>query len=74
MVPDRSNTAPTHHVYSIVQREGVPDLWLHIGFGFTRADGAVDVRLQALPIDGKAVLREIPTYEITEPMPDLPRF
>jgi hypothetical protein len=40
----------THRAFSVIKREGQEDYWLPIGAAF-------DVILQALPIDGKLVLR-----------------
>lgn len=50
---------PTHRAYTVVKREGQDDFWLNIGLAFGHADGkGYNVVLQALPIDGKIVLRE----------------
>ncbi len=53
-----SNPQPTHRVYTVVKREGQDDFWLSIGAAFAHQDGkGFNVMLQALPINGKVVLR-----------------
>jgi hypothetical protein len=48
----------THRVFTVIKREGQDDYWLSIGAAFEHADGkGYNVILQALPIDGKLVLR-----------------
>ena len=48
----------THKAYSVIKREGQDDYWLNIGAAFSHADGnGLNVLLQALPINGKLVLR-----------------
>jgi hypothetical protein len=53
-----NNQQPTHRVYSVIKRDGQDDFWLSIGAAFAHQDGkGFNVMLQALPIDGKVVLR-----------------
>jgi hypothetical protein len=53
-----NNQQPAYRAYSVVKREGQDDFWLPIGAAFEHADGGgFNVILQALPIDGKLVLR-----------------
>ena len=60
-------------VYTIVERksEEHPDrknLWIHIGIAFINRDGSINVRLNALPVDGKLHIREMKSEEAaTEP-------
>jgi hypothetical protein len=60
-------------VYTIVERksEEHPDrknLWIHIGVAFINRDGSINVRLNALPLDGKLHIREMSNGEAaTEP-------
>jgi hypothetical protein len=60
-------------VYTIVERksEEHPDrknLWIHIGIAFINRDGSINVRLNALPLDGKLHIREMSNGEAaTEP-------
>ncbi len=65
-----TTNAPTHRVYTLIERkdaEGKPDtFWLNIGSAWPNKDGkGFNLALQALPLDGKLVLREI-----SEPEPD----
>jgi hypothetical protein len=49
---------PTYQAYTVVNREGQDDFWLNIGAAFMHQDGdGFNVVLQALPINGKIVLR-----------------
>jgi hypothetical protein len=59
---------PTHRAYSVIRREGQDDYWLNIGLVFPHKDGAgFNLILQALPLDGKIVAREITAEDATEP-------
>ena len=50
---------PTHRAYAVVKREDAEDFWINIGAAFPHQDGkGFNVVVQALPIDGKIVLRE----------------
>lgn len=49
---------PTYQAYTVVKREGQDDYWLNIGAAFMHQDGeGFNVVLQALPLNGKIVLR-----------------
>jgi hypothetical protein len=49
---------PAYRAYTVIKREGQDDFWLSIGAAFMHQDGdGYNVVLQALPIDGKVVLR-----------------
>ena len=51
---------PTHRTYSVIRREGQDDFWLNLGLVFPHKDGGgFNIMLQALPLDGKIVCREI---------------
>jgi hypothetical protein len=51
---------PTHRAYSVIRREGQDDFWLNIGLVFPHKDGGgFNIMLQALPLDGKIVCREV---------------
>lgn len=57
---DREQQQPTHRAYSVVKRDGQDDYWLNLGLAFPHKDGkGFNVVLQAFPIDGKIVCREI---------------
>jgi hypothetical protein len=52
------NQQPTYQAYTVVKREGQDDYWLNIGAAFMHQDGeGFNIVLQALPINGKIVLR-----------------
>jgi hypothetical protein len=54
-----ANQQPSHRAYTVIKREGQDDFWLAIGAAFMHQDGdGFNVVLQALPIDGKIVLRQ----------------
>lgn len=49
---------PSYTAFTVVKREGAEDFWLNIGAAFMHQDGdGYNVVLQALPINGKIVLR-----------------
>ena len=62
---------PTHRAYSVIRREGQDDFWLNLGLVFPhKDDSGFNIMLQAFPLDGKIVCREITaddTPEETEP-------
>ena len=61
---DKQPPAPTHRVYTVIKRDGQDDYWLNIGLAFPHRDGkGFNVVLQALPLDGKIVCREITNDE-----------
>ena len=63
-----ANQQPTYQAYTVVKREGQDDFWLNIGAGFEHQDGkGINILLQALPIDGKVVLR--PPKDSTDERP-----
>ena len=49
---------PNYTAYTVIKREGQDDFWIAIGGAWMHQDGdGYNVILQALPIDGKIVLR-----------------
>ena len=57
---------PTHRAYSVIRREGQDDFWLNIGIVFPHKDGSgYNIMLQAFPLDGKIVCREITAEDTT---------
>lgn len=55
---------PSHRAYSVIKRDGQDDYWLNLGLAFPHKDGAgFNIMLQAFPLDGKVVLREIADEE-----------
>ena len=58
---------PTYQAYTVVKREGQDDFWLNIGAAFMHQDGeGFNIVLQALPLNGKIVLRP-PKAQTEEP-------
>jgi hypothetical protein len=52
------NQQPSYQADTVIKREGQDDFWLNIGAAFMHQDGdGYNVVLQALPINGKIVLR-----------------
>jgi len=57
---EQQPNAPTHRAYSVIKREGQDDYWLNLGLAFPHKDGGgFNIILQAFPLDGKIVVREI---------------
>lgn len=57
---ERELRQPTHRAYSVIKREGQDDYWLNLGLVFPHKDGGgFNIMLQAFPLDGKIVIREI---------------
>jgi hypothetical protein len=55
---DAKKARPEYRAYTVVKREGRSDYWLPVGAGFAHQDGkGLSILLQALPLDGKIVLR-----------------
>ena len=55
----RYTQQPAYRAYTVIKREGQDDFWQALGAAFPHQDGkGFNVVLQALPIDGKIVLRE----------------
>jgi hypothetical protein len=64
-----ANQQPAYRAYTVVKREGQDDFWLAIGAAFMHQDGdGYNIVLQALPIDGKVVLR-LPKEEKSDQQP-----
>ncbi len=67
---ERQPASPTHRAYSVIRREGQDDYWLNIGLAFPHKDGrGFNIVLQALPLDGKIVCREVTEEDPTEAAP-----
>lgn len=57
--PEKAATKPAFNAFSVEEREGQDPFWLKIGAAFEHKDGkGYNLVLQALPIDGRVVLRE----------------
>jgi len=49
-------------VYTVVDRGG-KSFWVRIGVGFTNRDGSLNLRLDAIPVNGTLQVREWEPYE-----------
>ncbi len=64
---ERESRQPTHRAYSVIRRDGQDDYWLNIGLVFPhKDDGGFNIMLQAFPLDGKIVCREITAEDEAE--------
>ena len=64
MAEKSESRQPTHRAYSVIRREGQDDFWLNLGLVFDHKDGkGFNIMLQAFPLDGKIVCREITADE-----------
>ena len=64
---ERQPASPTHRAYSVIKRDGQDDYWLNIGLAFPHKDGkGFNIVLQASPLDGKIVCREIAEDDAAE--------
>jgi hypothetical protein len=62
---------PTHRAYSVIKRDGQDDYWLNLGLAFPHKDGkGFNIMLQAFPLDGKIVCREVTGDDDHEQQPD----
>jgi hypothetical protein len=67
---EKQPNAPTHRAYSVIKRDGQDDYWLNLGLVFPHKDGSgFNIILQAFPLDGKIVCREITEDEVAEASP-----
>jgi hypothetical protein len=65
MVEKNETRQPTHRAYSVIRREGQDDFWLNLGLVFEHKDGkGFNIVLQAFPLDGKIVCREVAEDEV----------
>ena len=68
---DKEPHKETHRAYSVIKREGRDDYWLDLGLVFPHKDDrGFTILLQAFPLGGKIVCREItegeePTENVT---------
>ena len=61
---------PAFRAYTVIKREGKEDFWLNLGVAFEHEDRqGYNLLLQALPIDGKLVLRTYKDDEDVKPAP-----
>jgi len=69
MAEKSESKQPTHRAYSVIRREGQDDFWLNVGLAFPHKDGkGFNIMLQAFPLDGKIVCREVTDDDAEEPL------
>ena len=57
--PETHASKPAFNIFVVEEREGKDSFWLKIGAAFHHKDGkGYNLVLQALPLDGRLVLRE----------------
>jgi hypothetical protein len=67
---NRDAKQPTHRAYTVIKREGQDDYWLNLGLVFPHKDGGgFNIMLQAVPLDGKIVSREVSDGEPEQGQP-----
>jgi hypothetical protein len=70
MAENRDAKQPTHRAYSVIKRDGQDDFWLNLGLVFPHKDnGGFNIILQAFPLDGKIVVREISADDAADDPP-----
>ena len=66
---------PSHRAYTVIKRDGKEDYWLNIGLCFPHEDsGGFNMLLQAMPLDGKIVLRTFQEDEEEQKSKGKPHF
>ena len=71
---EKESHQPTHKAFTVIKREGKEDYWLDIGVAFPHKDGrGFTVKLQAIPLDAKIVIREITAEDEPQDPPQVVR-
>jgi hypothetical protein len=52
------NTKDMKAVYTVIDRGQGKSFWVRIGVGFTNRDGSLNLRLDAIPVNGSLQVRE----------------
>lgn len=56
---DNISKRPTHTVYTVREgRDGGKGYWMEVGAAWTNRDGSFSVTLDAVPVNGRLVIRE----------------
>jgi hypothetical protein len=45
-------------VYTVIERGQGKSFWVRVGVGFTNRDGSINLRLDAIPVNGSLQVRE----------------
>ncbi|HLK37649.1 MAG TPA: hypothetical protein VKU41_12905 [Polyangiaceae bacterium] len=59
-------------VYTIVERGQGKSHWVRVGVGFTNQDGSLNLRLDAIPVNGRLQVREWEAYDRRPDATDAP--
>jgi hypothetical protein len=59
-------------VYTVIDRGQGKSFWVRIGVGFTNKDGSLNIRLDAIPVNGALQVREWEPYERRSDVADSP--
>jgi len=60
-------------VFTVVERGG-KSYWVRIGAGFTNRDGSLNLRLDAIPVNGMLQVREWEPFERRSDTAEAPRL
>ena len=75
MAPPCETCLPRLHRHQARKQENKDDYWLNLGVAFPHEDGeGFNVLLQAMPLDGKLVLRTYKEEEEPEPKGKVSKF
>jgi hypothetical protein len=58
LAEDGNQRAVWRTVYTVVDRGHNKKLWLRVGVAFVNRDGSLNVRLDAMPVNGQLYIRE----------------
>lgn len=53
-------------VYTIVERKEARNIWIRVGIGFVNGDGSINIRLDAVPVDGRLHVRNFQKKESSQ--------
>jgi hypothetical protein len=68
------NSKDMKAVYTVIDRGPGKSFWVRIGVGFTNRDGSINLRLDAIPVNGTLQVREWsdPPFERRAEVSDAP--
>jgi hypothetical protein len=66
------NSKNMKSVYTIIDRGQGKSYWVRVGVGFTNRDGSLNIRLDAVPVNGTLQVREWEPYERRPEIADPP--
>lgn len=66
------NSREMKAVYTVVDRGQGKSFWVRIGVGFTNRDGSLNLRLDAIPVNGTLQVREWEPYDRKPEVSDAP--